>query len=90
VLEPTRKSLGLPRLSWHTFRHTHTTWLGEAGVSPRIAQSILGHSDVAMTLNIYTQVVPESQRLAMEKVAAVLDTNGHQTGPKVGPAVRPQ
>lgn len=90
VLEPTRKSLGLPRLSWHTFRYTHTTWLGEAGVSPRIAQSILGHSDVAMTLNIYTQVVPESQRLAMEKIAAVLDTTGHQTGPKVGPAVRPQ
>ncbi|MHB8526858.1 MAG: tyrosine-type recombinase/integrase, partial [Candidatus Acidiferrales bacterium] len=68
------------RFSWHSFRYTHTTWLSEAGVSPRIAQAILGHSDVSMTLNVYTQVVPESQRLAMEKVAAVLDTNGHKIG----------
>ncbi|MGH9494860.1 MAG: tyrosine-type recombinase/integrase [Candidatus Sulfotelmatobacter sp.] len=90
ALEPTRKSLGLPRVSWHNFRYTHTTWLCEAGVSPRIAQSILGHSDVSMTLNVYTQVVPESQRLAMEKVAAVLDTNGHQNGPVAEPVVRPQ
>ncbi len=80
VLEPARKSLGLLRFSWHSFRYTHTTWLSEAGVSPRIAQAILGHSDVSMTLNVYTQVVPESQRLAMEKVAAVLDTNGHKIG----------
>jgi integrase len=76
VLEPTRKSLGLPQLSWHTFRRTHATWLGESQVPPRIAQSILGHADVSMTLNVYTEVVPESQRIALEKVGAILDPNG--------------
>lgn len=76
VLEPTRKALGLPKISWHTFRYTHATWLSEAQVPARIAQSILGHSDVSMTLNVYTQVVPESQRLALEKVGAILDPNG--------------
>jgi integrase len=44
-------------------------------VPARIAQSILGHADVSMTLNVYTQVVPESQRIALEKVA-ILDPNG--------------
>ena len=29
-----------------------------------------------MTLNVYTQVVPESQRVALEKVGAILDPNG--------------
>jgi integrase len=76
VLEPTRKALGLPSLSWHTFRRTHATWLSEPQVPARIAQSILGHSDVSMALNIYTQVVPESQRAALEKIGAILDPNG--------------
>lgn len=81
-LEPVRMAIGLPRISWHTFRYTHATWLSEAQVPARIAQSILGHSDVAMTLNVYTQVVPESQRIALEKIGAILDPNGpklHQT-----------
>lgn len=81
VLEPTRKKLGLPRLSWHTFRYTHATWLSEAQVPARVAQSILGHSDVSMTLNVYTQVVPESQRIALEKIGAILDLNGPKFEP---------
>jgi integrase len=84
VLEPTRKQLDLPPISWHSFRYTHATWLSEAGVSPRVAQAILGHSDVSMTLNVYTQIVPDSQRQAVEKVASVLDTNGHKPGQTAG------
>ena len=41
-----------------------------------LAPSILGHSDVSMTVNVYAQVVEESQRSAVEKVAAILDPNG--------------
>lgn len=82
VLEPVRQALELPRLSWHTFRYTHATWLSESQVSARTAQSILGHSDVSMTLNVYTQVVEESQRIAVEKIAAVLDPNGPKLGEK--------
>ncbi|HEX4076598.1 MAG TPA: tyrosine-type recombinase/integrase [Candidatus Acidoferrales bacterium] len=81
VLEPTRKALGLPKISWHTFRYTHATWLSEAQVPARIAQSILGHSDVSMTLNVYTQVVPESQRMALEKIGSILDPNGPKFEP---------
>jgi integrase len=81
VLEPVRKSLGLPPISWHSFRYTHATMLSEAQVPARVAQSILGHSDAAITLNVYTQVVTESERLAMEKVAALLDPNGPKFHP---------
>ena len=69
VLQPTCKKLGLPPVSWHSFRHTHATLLSEAGESLKTAQAILGHSDLETTLNVYTHAIPESQRRAVERVA---------------------
>jgi len=62
-------NVGLPVISWHSFRHTHATLLGEVGESLRTAQAILGHSDLKTTLNIYTHAIPESQKRAVQKVA---------------------
>ena len=58
-LHPVLDRLGLPRFSWHRLRKLHSTYLGDLSVSPRIMQAQLGHADAAMTLNIYTQIVPE-------------------------------
>jgi integrase len=56
VLQPACKSLGLPLISWHSFRHTHATQLAEVGESLRTAQALLGHSDLETTLNVYTKM----------------------------------
>jgi len=72
VLQPTCRKLGLPVVSWHGFRHTHATLLGEVGESLRTAQAILGHSDLKTTLNIYTHAIPESQKRAVAKVAGLV------------------
>lgn len=72
VLAPTCDELGLPRISWHSFRHTNGTWIGEVGESIKTAQAILGHSDVETTLNTYMHAIPDSQRRAVERVAGVL------------------
>lgn len=72
VLQPACRKLNLPVISWHSFRHTHATLLGEVGESLRTAQAILGHSDLKTTLNIYTHAIPESQRRAVEKVAGLV------------------
>ena len=72
VLQPTCRKLNLPVISWHSFRHTHATLLGEVGESLRTAQAILGHSDLKTTLNIYTHAIPESQKRAVEKVAGLV------------------
>jgi integrase len=61
-----------PRVSWHSFRHTHATLLGDTGGSLKTAQALLGHSDLETTLNTYTHAVPDSQRIAVERVAGVL------------------
>ena len=60
-LHPVLDRLGLPPFSWHRLRKLHSTFLGDLGVSPRIMQAQLGHADAALTLNVYTQIVPESE-----------------------------
>ena len=41
----------------HSFRHTYATRLFELGESPKIVQTLMGHSDISMTMNIYTHVL---------------------------------
>jgi integrase len=71
-LRPALKAARLPLVSWHSFRHTHATLLGEVGESLRTAQAILGHSDLETTLNVYTHAIPESEKRAVDKVAEIL------------------
>jgi len=82
ALRPACVRMELPLVTWHSFPHTHATWLSGVGAAPRTAQAILGHSNVAVTLGVYTHVTPADQRDAMDKVGAVLDPNG----PKFAPA----
>ena len=74
-LHPVLDQLGIPRFSWHRLRKLHSTYLGDLSVSPRILQAQLGHADAALTLNVYTQVVPESQRRAIESLEGLLFRN---------------
>lgn len=72
ALAPTCDNLSLPRVSWHSFRHSSATLLGEVGESVKTVQAILGHSDIETTLNTYMHAIPDSQRRAVERVAGVL------------------
>jgi len=74
-LHPVLDRLKLPRFSWHRLRKLHSTYLGDLSVSPRIMQAQLGHADAALTLNLYTQVIPESQRRAIENLEGLLFRN---------------
>ena len=41
----------------HTIRHTFATRCFENGIEPKVAQKLLGHSSISITLNIYTHVM---------------------------------
>jgi integrase len=71
-LAPARERIKEPRVSWHAFRHTHATLLTDVGESIKTAQAQLGHPDLATTLNLYTHVVPDSQRRAVERISEAL------------------
>ena len=38
----------------HTCRHTAATKMAASGLPPEVVKQILGHADIATTLNIYT------------------------------------
>ncbi|MFQ5816405.1 MAG: tyrosine-type recombinase/integrase [Terriglobia bacterium] len=59
---------GVPRVSWHALRHTHATLLNVQGESVRTIQAQLRHSSARVALETYTQVVPEQQRSAVERL----------------------
>ena len=48
--------LGMPDFDFHTLRHTHTTMLIEAGISPLVVQERLGHKNIQTTLGVYAEV----------------------------------
>ena len=56
------------RVTWHQFRHIHSSLLNDLKVPVKIAQEQLGHASICTTLNIYTHVVDASHRKAVEAV----------------------
>ena len=66
------KAAGLPHLRFHDLRHGAATYLLGAGVPMRVVMDQLGHSQMSTTSDLYSHVLPEVQREASEKVAAVL------------------
>jgi integrase len=72
TLHPACKEAGIPRVSWHNFRYTYSTWANPTGESIKALQSQLGHTNSRMTLDVYTQPMPRVQKKLAGKIARVL------------------
>ncbi len=55
------KQAGLPHMRFHDLRHSAATILLSRGTHPKVVQEILGHSQIAMTLDVYSHVLPSMQ-----------------------------
>jgi len=75
-LWPILDQLKIPRCGFHAFRHFHSTMLLELGAAPQVAQAQMRHSDPRITLEVYSHVIGESHRIAVDKVAELLDPIG--------------
>jgi integrase len=64
---------GLRRVRFHDLRHSCATLLLVQGVSPRVVMEVLGHSEIGITMNAYSHVVPELQREAAQRMQAILE-----------------
>jgi integrase len=62
----------LPRVRFHDLRHSHATHLLSSGVHPKIAQERLGHATIAITLDLYSHVLPGMQADAAARVDEAL------------------
>jgi integrase len=70
---PLLKRAGLPSIRFHDLRHTAATLLLAQGVHPKMVQELLGHSTIALTLDVYSHVTPtmhEQAAATMERVLA--------------------
>ena len=62
------KNNGLKDKSFHDLRHTYATRLFELGEAPKTVQSLLGHSNVSITLDTYTHVLDSMKETAVSKL----------------------
>jgi integrase len=65
------KEAGLPDIRFHDLRHSAATIFLSMGIHPKIVQEVLGHSDITLTLSVYSHVLPSMQQEAMNRMDAL-------------------
>lgn len=56
------KEAGLPQIRFHDLRHSAATILLGMGVNIKVIQELLGHSDISITLGLYSHLLPTMQQ----------------------------
>ena len=56
----------VPPIRFHDLRHTSATMLLAQGIHPKIIQERLGGSNISMTLDRYSHVTMDMQRVAAD------------------------
>ncbi|MEU3436018.1 site-specific integrase [Streptomyces sp. NPDC006863] len=67
------KRAGVRRITVRLARHTCGTLLAFLKVHPKVAQAILRHSQISMTMDVYTHVVGDGEREAVSMLAELLE-----------------
>src|SRR5260370_9640164 len=57
-LVPAAEKVGLGRIGWHTFRHSHSSLLHPLAVTLKAQQEFLRHAASANTMHTYTEPCP--------------------------------
>lgn len=58
---------GLPHMHFHDLRHSAATILLSMGVNMKVIQELLGHSDISITLGLYSHLMPSMQQDVTDK-----------------------
>ncbi len=65
------RKLGIP-VTFHGLRHLHASYLLSLGVHPKVVSERLGHSQISITQDLYSHVMPTLQREAAQKLEKIL------------------
>lgn len=63
-----KRTFGIEDITTHSLRHTYGTRCIESGMAPVVVQRLMGHTDIAVTLNTYTSVFDEFKQKEIDKV----------------------
>lgn len=67
-LKSVLKKLNIEPIKFHALRHTYATRLFENNIPPKTVQALMGHSDISVTMDIYTHVMNDAKLEAVEKL----------------------
>ena len=59
----------MPKVTPHVCRHTFCSNMAKSGMNPKTLQYIMGHSDISVTLNVYTHVQFDDAQAELLRVA---------------------
>ncbi|MDR7074148.1 tyrosine-type recombinase/integrase [Fictibacillus barbaricus] len=63
----------VPKIRFHDLRHTHATLLLSKGVNIKVISERLGHSNIKVTLDTYSHVLPTMQEEAVRKIDEIFE-----------------
>ena len=70
----------LPRIRFHDLRHSAATLLLSEGVHPKVVQELLGHSQISMTIDVYSHALPSMQQDAISRLNDTLENHKDDVG----------
>jgi integrase len=69
---PLLRRAGLPIIPFHNLRHTAATLLLERGTHPKVVSEMLGHTNISITMDLYSHVTETMQRTAADEMDRLL------------------
>jgi integrase len=79
-IKPAATKAGISkRVTWHTFRHSLASFLGQQGEEVKTVQELLRHATSRVTLDVYQQGSTEAKRSALNRVAGILAAPGESS-----------
>jgi len=78
----------IPHLRFHDLRHSAATLLLAQGVPPKYISQLLGHKQVAFTMQTYAHVIKETQKQVAENMDAILQpaSDAELLAPQLAPS----
>jgi hypothetical protein len=73
------------RADFHALRHSYGSLLAKSGVAPRVAMALMRHTDMRLTMNVYTDPRIFDLAGAVEQLPTLpADLSQHQTAKATG------
>ena len=68
----------MPKVTPHVCRHTYCSNQAKAGMNPKTLQYLMGHSDISVTMNVYTHLGLEDAAAEMARMKVVEEARQEQ------------
>jgi hypothetical protein len=81
IFKASLRGASLPDMRLHDLRHTTATLLLGQGVHPRVVMETLGHSQVSLTLDTYSHILPSLQAEAARQMDFAIGCQPNEEAP---------